>query len=321
MTHSQSQHMRFLKRFSLTVGVILLLVFGLNFVIDPFNKNGQFNLDVPKSDVALKMHYPLYKSLEYRQQPATTVILGDSRANALKSSYFADLGRSDVYNMAYGGGTAAEIIDSFWYIQNIGVVKNVWIGLPFNLFNPSSSSSRFREVESLREKALPYYLSTLVTKASVLTAGSALAGKALKSEAPDMNKEQFWSSQLGVTTSKHYGNWQEPTELKQALIDVARYCRDNNIKLMFFIPPTHVDLQNKIDEFGLRDEYQAYLDFLGQMAPVYDFDFPNTTTRNKELFKDPYHANQEVNQNIAKWLLRGEDETLSVDFVRYLPRK
>ena len=82
-----------------------------------------FNLNIPKSDIAYKMHYPLYKTLEYRRSPGKTVIFGDSRADALNAAWFVEADPSDVYNMAYGGGTLGEIIDSFWYASSFGELE------------------------------------------------------------------------------------------------------------------------------------------------------------------------------------------------------
>ena len=193
--------------------------------------------------------------------------------------------------------------------------KRVLIGVPFNLYSQSNNQNRFREIESLRDQALPYYLSTLVTRAGVLTVGSALAGTALKSEAPDMSKEQFWQSQLGQTTARYYSNWRAPLGTRGALRDIADHCRENGIQLAFFIPPTHVDLQEKINAYELSEEYESYLAFLSSLAPVLDFDFPNSTTRDRNAFKDPYHAVQAVNRRVVSVLMSDFQSLSEPDFV------
>lgn len=316
MNEQPATNEAFLKTLAVMVGGTLLLVLGFNFVVDPFNKNRVFDLDIPKAEIAYKMHYPLYKSLEFEREPRATVILGDSRADALKAHYFEDLGKTDVYNMAYGGGTAAEIVDSFWFAVGTGHVKQVWIGLPFNLFNQSTTMNRFREVESLRKRFLPYYFSTLVSRASVLTLGSELSGKALKTEAPDMDRDAFWRSQLGVTTAKYYGDWREPVALKKQLHDIAKYCEAENIELLFFITPTHVDLQSKIQEFDLTHEHEEFLSFISDLGPVLDFDFANRTTQDRAMFKDPYHSVERVNREVAKALIQGDSAIGASEFVR-----
>ena len=316
MAPSRSTHKTYLKYVFILIAMALATVAGLNIVVDPFNKKNLVQLNLPKSDIAYKMHYPLFKSLEYRQSPASTLVLGDSRADALRKEFFVDVGSGDVYNMAYGGGTLDEIIDSFWYAQQQGQLKQVMIGLPFNLYRRNTSPNRFRQIESLRENVLPYYLSTLVTRASLLTIGSAYSGKALKSEVPDMTREQFWKSQLGRTTANFYGDWKAPEAAKAELQKISNFCKQNDIGLTFFIPPTHVELQAKIDEFELRDEYDEFVQFLSGLGVVLDFDFPNSITEDKALFKDPYHGTAEVNRNVVLALTSSEDRLRQMKFVK-----
>ena len=84
-----------------------------------------------------------------------------------------------------------------------------------------------------------------------------------------------------------------PSLFPQLIVRAALSLTSKGIEVTFVIPASHVDLQNKIDEFGLRELSDRFARELGR---VVDFDFPNEFTRDRENFGDPYHfhATQEM---------------------------
>ena len=70
---------------------------------------------------------------------------------------------------------------------------------------------------------------------------------------------------------------------------ISNYCEANNIKLILFIPPTHVDLQQKIKHYKLADMNRKFKSDLASIGDLYDFDYPNQYTRDPENFSDPFH--------------------------------
>jgi len=312
------------QRFNVLVLLLLFLsaaaLGSFNYVIDPYNKNSAFDFALPKSEVSKRMHYPLYKVHEFQNSPKTTILLGDSRTGALDVEFFEQLGEDNVINMAYGGGTIYEVFDTFWFVVESQSLKRAFIGLPFSVYSEANKTNRFVEAKTMIDGPFAYYFSPFVAKTGFYNVASKLKGSALKSERPDMNKEQFWNSQLGGYTTAAYGSWRTSAELQDSLQAIVDYCDENSIELTFFIPPTHTDLQNKVGEFNLTREYNEYLSTLTGMAKVIDFDFANDLTRNPNNFKDPYHFTSSVSPFIARVLL---DKPLSLDEqsrVRFLER-
>lgn len=278
---------------------VLISVFLLNYIVDPFNKNQLIHLSLPKDRVSLKMNYQLYKILDYANSPQPLIVIGDSRGNSLKREMFAQAGVNDMFNFAYGGGTLYEAIDTFWLANDLGALEKVIFCIPFNLYDDSNNLNRMPTSISVSQNSTTYYLSSLVTKASVYNVLSKLSGSDLKTEKPKKNKDKFWQTQLGPLTSNFYRSWAKPKILKERLADVLRYCTRNDIEFIFVLPPTHVDLQRKVEEFGLSDEYDQYKEDLAQLGTVIDFDFDSDLTRQRENFKDPYHFDSEIAQYIV----------------------
>lgn len=282
---------------------IALLVFCFNYVVDPFNKNEMFALDLPKSTISMKMSYPLFKILEYTRDPKPTIVLGDSRAMALSDALFVEAGANDTYNFAFGGGTLPEAIDTFWFAVNNAELARVIFCIPFNLLSEYNAKNRFRAAESLGKSEMAYYFSSFVTKASVFNLIKRFTGVSMKDEKPRVEKDAFWESQLGENTAMYYGNWTWSTRHFADLKKIVDYCEENGIELLFILPPSHTDLQKKISEYALDDEYLGYKKELRKLGAVIDYDFDNQVTSNKENFLDPYHFNRDIAGKIVNQIV------------------
>ena len=110
--------------------VLALAPVAFNLVVDAYDRNDFFELGLDKQEISVKAHYPLYKMIEYPRIKAPTVILGDSRARALQDKYWQELGRTDVYNFAYGGATVHEIYETFKYLRDSSELETLIISLP-----------------------------------------------------------------------------------------------------------------------------------------------------------------------------------------------
>lgn len=138
----------------------------LNAVVDPYEFNGAIELDLKKQKISEKAHYPLWKFSHYPKSGADTVILGDSRARALRDKYWHELGQGRAYNFAYGGATIPEIYDTFLKVKQDPALKTLIVGIQLRSFDPDHKGgmNRVPEAVALHEKPLDYYTSWFVTK-------------------------------------------------------------------------------------------------------------------------------------------------------------
>jgi hypothetical protein len=289
---------------------ILILLLGLsfpfmiNYVVDPFNMNNLFNLGLSKDKVSYILNYRLYKLIDFKNHPQENIILGDSRGDSLKTAYFKELGVYNYANLSYGRGTLYEAADTFWYCVNLSRLKIVIIVVPFNLYSDSNRYNIVGEAENIINNPVSYYLNTFILKVSFFNLYTRLTGKLWITENPGMDKEAFWQRELGESvTGEFYRGWEQPQILYNKLKEISQYCRSHNIKLILLIPPTHVDLQNKVAVYGLTKQYKKYKKDLSNIAVVANFDYPNEVTVNKEYFLDPYHFNSDIARLIIKRLV------------------
>ena len=176
-----NHHLALMKKFNQKVKgffyvIILLLAFllgispvALNVIVDPYNLNKAFDLNLNKEKISLKAHYPLWKIINFPKESTTTIVLGDSRALALKDKYWHQFEFPQAYNFAYGGATIDEIYDTFDYIKNNNKqLKTLIIGIQLRSFSPlyKKGMNRVPEAIKLATNPLQYYSNRFITKIS-----------------------------------------------------------------------------------------------------------------------------------------------------------
>ena len=63
----------------------------VNLTVDPYQLFFAKDRSTKVNDVAEKKHYPLWKLAKFKRNTHDTIILGDSRARALRDKYWHDL--------------------------------------------------------------------------------------------------------------------------------------------------------------------------------------------------------------------------------------
>jgi hypothetical protein len=130
----------------------------LSYSVDPYEMFAKNHLDKTYRERAEKSHYPLWKFTHYSGE-ADTIILGDSRARALRNKYWHELGAPDAYNFAYGGGTIPEIYATFKQLQDNPNLKNLVVGVQLRSFDENFKDGLNRVPEAIRATASkPSYL-------------------------------------------------------------------------------------------------------------------------------------------------------------------
>ena len=284
--------------FSLPFWLYLLLV-G---IIDPFNylSSDNFIENELKTEISYKSHYPLWKLNNFKNDPNSNILLGDSRTNSLSTDTIYSATGLKFTNLAYGGGTLREIIATFWEANKQVKLSKVYIGINFNLYNSYNNNDRVLEALSLTNNFFIYGLNRYVFKATFNILRAKLFNTKFDLETPDMNKDEFWSYQLDVTINSFYEQYAYPKEYFKELKEIAQYCKKNEIELFFFIPPTHVDLQNKVEEHNLLEEYAQFINDLNLLGKTYRFNNSSQLTQDKANFKDPFHLNDNLLNDVFK---------------------
>lgn len=297
----------FVKRFLLFVTPLLVYVL-LALYIDPYNvifKENNKKIIQLEHSIPYKLNYPLYKLQQYSDNPLDVILLGDSRTDNLNTATFVNLTNLGTANLAYGSGSLDEVIKTFWYATTKHAFKEVYIGVNFNIYNADNNMNRVDDAIILKESPISYLFSQYCFKSTFLIIQSLLTNRQVDLEKPNFNKSGFWKYQLQTSASNFYRNYKYPKQYFKQLKEISNYCVNNKIKLVFFCPPTHLDLQLKVKEFGLVKEEQTFKKDIAALGVFYDFDYPNEITTNRDNFKDPFHYNDSIANLVIKEIVTG----------------
>lgn len=282
--------------------------------IDPYNiihKEYNPNINEKKLEISLKINPILYKLQRFKANPTDAIIIGDSRMNALPVSKFEELTHKETTNLSIGGGTLPEIIETFWYVAQLHKLKEVYIGINFNLYNEHNRNNRVKDAIILVESPISYLFSKYCYEALFLIIKSSITNKSIKMGVPSITREAFWKYQL-ENSKKFYALYKYPYSFEKSLMEISNYCKANNIKLVFCIPPTHIDLEQSIIEFHLEKEQGLFKSALFSIGSTFDFDYPNEITQNNSNFSDPFHFKDSISTIIIK-----EIAANNIDSIKY----
>ena len=276
----------------LLFSVPMWLYASMIYATDPFDflRASSLISEQVKARTANPLNYYLRKLPDFQRHPSPNVLAGDSRMLGVRTQLVKELTGTDYFNLAVGGATIREIIESFWFASRHAKLEHAKIGLNFNLYTDYEQMDRTAEVLSMERSPLLYFINRTVLRASLTGIAGQVTGYDPKLGAVTTDKRAFWREMIDGETPRVCERHIYPTKYHAELRKIGTYCKENGIKLVFIIFPTHVELQQKYDSLGMGVEYSRYKTDLAAIAPTYDFDYPNAITLDEANFSDPYHC-------------------------------
>ena len=140
--------------FSLPIFIWFLIVI----FIDPFNYFNFSNIisKEVKEQSSKKVNSLLYNSIDFMNYPNENIIIGDSRIRRLSNERIEEITKNKYYTLHSNAAKLNEIIDLFWLADKEIELKNVMIGINFNLYNKYAYSDRVNDVKYLIKNPLIY---------------------------------------------------------------------------------------------------------------------------------------------------------------------
>lgn len=269
-----------------------VILVTIQVLIDPFNYFSEENnkeLLKLKENISQNENGYLYKLIKYDRNPCSIIILGDSKMNLLSPTLFEKYDKEKVANLAIGGGNLQDAIEIFRYISGKHNIKKIYWGVSLEVYNGRLLRNRAKPSIDLKNSLLLYLLNRYTFSSTMLICRSIIFNEQIDRYKPPFSKDEFWQIELDYS-SRHLRDYSYPENYYSDFKKIANYCLEKNIKLVFVICPTYIDLQNKIHEFNLEEEYKRFKLDIESFGDVYDFDIPNIFTCDKNNFKDPNHC-------------------------------
>jgi len=283
-----------MRKFLLKLAVFFIpfpLYIGIVILIDPYNylNVSNFVSKETKLETSAKFSPQLWKLIEFNHIKADKIILGDSRSARVNADHLKQTTGLEFYNFSYAGGTLIDMIETFWYAAKIQELKEAYFGINFNLYNDFERNNGVEQARSIMKNLLSYSFSKVVFRSMIQNIKRQFFVKDYTIGEPDMNRDEFWNYQLQAMGIRFYQKYKHPDEYLGKLSEISEYCKRNNIKLVFFMPPTHVELQKRIADFKLENDYTRFINDIAALGMYYNLDVPSNYTQNRKNFNDPFH--------------------------------
>lgn len=298
-----------LKKVLIFTAPFLALV-ALEVIIDPYN---YFSVETDadllkiKQNIAFKKNDVLYTLIEYNRNPGSSVILGDSRARSLLPHLFEEFTTEKISNLAGTGGSLLDVIKIFWDVSAKKNLKKVYIGVSIETYSGTLLKDKVTTSLDIANSVPLYLLNKYTLETTMLICKSKIFKEKIEVGKPLFSKEEFWKQQMDFE-NQFLKNYSYPENYYEELKKITEYCYKNNIKLVFFISPTHTEMQNKINELTLTKEYERFKNDIRSMGDLYDFNVPNSITQNKDNFQDPRHFTDSVSRIVIKEMILNKPE-------------
>ncbi len=275
---------------AITIPFIVYLIIIV--IMDPFNylKVSGVVDDSKKWDISMEVQPHLYRMIAYEQNPRVNIALGDSRTNSL----FCCMDTERWSNLSFAGASIKEMVDAFWWAMENHKADTVLIGLSLNNYNKFSKRFWVEETISTKSNFFSYAFNRFTFICSWLILKSYLTKNELRINDISMTRDEFWQYQISETPIKLFGNYAYPDNYFAEFEEISHYCAASGIKLIFWIPPEHQDYQGSLEELDLLEANQRFKQDLYSLGEVYDYNYLNELTQNREIFLDPLHLKEEI---------------------------
>ncbi|WP_156959023.1 hypothetical protein [Labrenzia sp. DG1229] len=119
----------------------------------------------------------------------------------------------------------------------------------------------------------------------------------------DRDLPQLFAKQVGTNGAADWRRFKQSEDLWNMIEEIASWSAENDVKLVFLIPPTISEMQRRISDFGLTAANHKFRERLSTLAPVVDLDFDTPFTRELGNFTDAYHFGSDPARRIVGELL------------------
>ena len=268
-------------------------------IVDPFN---YFNIsqkisEKAKLESAQKLNSLLYNVISFKNSPTSHIIIGDSRIRKLPTDRIKELSGDDYHTLHANAAKLNEIIDLFWVADAYSELKNVILGVNFNLYNEYAYSDRVTDAKELIKNPLIYIFNLDVLETVYLAVKNEFFGIKKKEK---RDGKLFWEYTINTVASNHYSKWKKPENTLKRLKELSDYCKQKNINLTLLIVPHHKEFHDQLIKYDLSKAEINFKNKIKEIGKVIDYDFPNRITNCKDCFGDPLHATDSISKVIIE---------------------
>lgn len=287
----------------LILSVPFVIIALIIFYIDPYNywNLSNSNDTQRKIGISKSLNEVLWNLLDYRNSKCENILLGDSRMEAVHDDILKNVCNENYYNLGFGAANGNEIITTLEYLIDTYKLKNIIIGINLDQYNFSNNRERISGVVRLINNPFLYVTNLNVLEATYYLLINKITQKNnIIQTTPDISKEEFWNYQIKISGVRYFSNYIYPEDYYNRFLKIKSKCKEKNINIKIIIFPEHSDLNKLVKMYNLKDYEIKFINDMKSIGDVYDFNFDNEITTNKDNFKDPFHCTAEIDKKIME---------------------
>ncbi|WP_413175096.1 hypothetical protein [Anabaena azotica] len=328
----------FNKWFLLTLVVSMWLVLSFNIVVDPYGiyKTPNF-FGINHVKIQKNSNDRLHKAIDIIRIKPLTIFLGSSRTKqGLDPTHPALSNAQPAYNLGIDSANSYEMMRYLQHtLKNQPHLKQVIVGIDFFMFNelllnrPGFDESRLEKTYLIPADIMNSLFSLDTWEVSKKTMLASLK---------EPNKNELYGEN-GFVPYSEYKNGKTRWNFKYSLgLYLNRYhyykfsdkyfddfqkivnlCRENKIKLIVFISPSHATQWEAVRAAGKWEIFENWKRKAVQVTPVWDFSGYNTITNEPindvmENYADNSHYVKPVGDLLLNRILSYQENEVPADF-------
>ena len=283
------------------IALPIVIYFGAFVVFEPYNYFGLKNTSEQRADD----DSIIGRLITFEHTLPENLILGDSRMAHFDLEYIHELTGETYGTLAFGGAAMNETIDLFWYATETNPnLKRVVMAVSFYNLNQSYYRNRMEQINTIMKNPLAYMLNFNYNVEMLNNVRYTLTGVttgASMEEGVWPTEDYFYEN---GTPRPYRRNLEEyavqdilavctgytlDEEDLARLVEVADYCAENNIELIFVLPPADASIiELVVEPLGINESMEYYIPILQAHACVLNYEYPYYY-ENGELYYDGFH--------------------------------
>ncbi len=295
-----------MKKILFRIFLVVLPIVGyfvLFFVFEPYNYLGLKEIANTNSVI--------YRTRDYIQDPANSILVGDSRLAHLDMELVEQLTGERYANLCFGGASVTEAMDLYEFALTTNPnIKNVVLSLSFYTLNTTYYKDRTEQIELVVKNPLAYmtnfdYNIEMLNEIRLNLRGES---SGVSMEQGDWTDADFVDEQGNPLPYRQnlmdyseiiYAQSEDYTLNNSAvdrIIQIAKQCEQQGINFTVVLPPAHESItEYVIEPLGIYNDIQPVLERLrDEGITVLDYEQDKIIDYPQEMYYDGFHLDPVV---------------------------
>ena len=299
----ERQYMVFIKWFLGLFASVYIVLALINYYVDPFFIYTKQSESISSPAISKPYNELLLKLSLFKYNDRNKIIFGDSRGNTFTERVIREVADDTWHNFSIGGASPLEVVSLVEYaLGEKKDINEIMLVMPLRLY-VDRRVNRFDEAYDLINSDFIYLTNTLVLKASLANIAFYISKTKLKTQKQSGDKAAAWKHWVKHAKLKVL-DWQIPYRIKDKYDNLFEKLRKNNIKFTIVLPPISQDIQSVYRD-SMPEIWSDYYAFFGKQPETINC-MDNHYVSDKDMFKDPYHADYELSKMVFSDLINGE---------------